>query len=155
MDAQTVSAFAAAAAAGAAAVVAGVQFYVGHRQSKAALQSAQAAMKNAANAGRHKVAEFRQTWIDNVIDALSEHHAILSTTGNAPGSDRKALAALRTRLEILLNPNEETTVDLLQLIDQLGQAETDAERKKISDEMISVARSLLKTEWVRIKEELQ
>ena len=43
----------------------------------AALKAAKAALMNAQGAGRHTVAEFRQSWTDKVIDALSDYHAIL------------------------------------------------------------------------------
>jgi hypothetical protein len=71
MDVATISALAATAAAIGAFSVAGVQLYVGHRQSEAALKAADAALMNAQSAGRHTVAEFRQSWMDKVIDALS------------------------------------------------------------------------------------
>lgn len=61
MDVATISALAATAAAVGALSVAGVQLYVGHRQSEAALKAADAALMNAQSAGRHTVAEFRQS----------------------------------------------------------------------------------------------
>lgn len=157
MDAPTISAFAAAGAALAAASVAVIQFYVGHRQSKAAMRSADAALMNAQNAGRHTVAEFRQKWIDKVIDALCEHHAILMATTDArlAAQDDRKRAALRTKLEILLNPDEATTVALLKLMDDIPQSASAGERDAKAREMVQVARKLLKTEWVRIKAELQ
>ena len=81
MDVATISALAATAAAIGAFSVAGVQLYVGHRQSEAALKAADAALMNAQSAGRHTVAEFRQSWMDKVIDALSDYHAILMSIG--------------------------------------------------------------------------
>lgn len=127
MDAPTISAIAAASAAAAAATVAAIQFYVGHRQSKAALQSADAALMNAKNTGRHKIADSRQKWIDRVIDVLSEHHAILMTKPDAqplPKDEAKKLAALRTKLEILLNPEEADTIALIKAIDDIERCET-------------------------------
>jgi D-serine deaminase-like pyridoxal phosphate-dependent protein len=50
MDVATISALAAAAAAIGAFSVAGVQLYVGHRQSEAALKAADAALMNAQSA---------------------------------------------------------------------------------------------------------
>lgn len=49
-----------------AASVAIIQLYVGSRQADAAKVVARAAMMNAQSAGRHTVAEFRQTWTNNV-----------------------------------------------------------------------------------------
>jgi len=63
----------------------------------------------------------RQKWIDKVIDTLSEHHAVLTLREGGRRAlgedDAKKLSALRTKLEILLNPDEEDTVTLLRAID--------------------------------------
>jgi hypothetical protein len=157
MDAPTISAFAASGAALVAATVAGIQFYVGRRQAEASLASAKAALMNAKNAGRHTVAEFRQKWIDKVIDTLCEHHSIVMTmpAGQAPPpSEARILTASRTKLEILLNPDESDTVALLGKMDAvLASASADA-REENSAAMLTVARRLLKREWVRLKSEL-
>ena len=157
MDVTTISALAAAGAAVGAFSVAGVQLYVGHRQSKAALKAANAALTNAQNAGRHKVAEFRQSWIDKVIDALSDYHAILMSIGDGHSlspDDHRKLTALWTRLE-LLNPDESDAVALLKLADAARQSETAAVRDSNARDMVQLARSIVKTEWVRIQTELQ
>jgi hypothetical protein len=159
MDPQTLSAYAAAAAAFAAATVAGIQFYVGYRQSKAALLAAQAAMMNAQNAGRHTIAGSRQNWINAVIETLSEYHSLLLMTGvgvpEPDPEDGKKLVALRTKLEILLNPDEADTVALVAATDKIRRGKTLEERVADSPEMVRIARKLLKAEWVRIKKELQ
>src|SRR5690349_21200185 len=115
MDVATISALAATAAAVGAFSVAGVQLYVGHRQSGAALKGAAAALMNAQSAGRHTVAEFRQSWSNKVIDALSDYNAILMSVDNGylSADDRRKLTALWTRLELLLNPDEPDAASLL------------------------------------------
>lgn len=158
MDAATLSAFAAAAAAGGAFTVAGIQLYVGYRQSKAALRSAEAATLSAKNAGRHTVAEFRQAWIYKVIDTLRDHHAVLMNkpAGQRPSAEEsKALTASRTQLEILLNPDEPDTIALLTKIDEIDKSTTPIDRDAKAAALLSVARTLLKREWVRLKDELQ
>lgn len=103
------------------------------------------------------MAEFRQKWIDNVIATLSECHAILITRevgGVSSLSDARTLRSLRTKLEILLNPSEDDTVALLSKLDEVERATADSERRARSDQMVSVARGLLKREWVRLKTEL-
>ena len=158
MDVTTISALAAAGAAVGAFSVAGVQLYVGHRQSKAALKAANAALTNAQSAGRHTVAEFRQSWIDKVIDALSDYHAILMSIGDGHSlspDDHRKLTALWTRLELLLNPDESDAVALLKLADAARQSETAAVRDSNARDMVQLARSIVKTEWVRIQTELQ
>jgi hypothetical protein len=158
MAVATISALAAAAAAVGAFSVAGVQLYVGYRQSGAALKAANAALMNAQSTGRHTVAEFRQSWIDKVIDALSDYHAILMSIDDGhplSPDDHRKLTALWTRLELLLNPDEADAVSLLKLADAARQSETVAERDSNTRKMVQLARNLVKTEWVRIQIELQ
>jgi hypothetical protein len=158
VDPATLSALAAFAAAATAATVAGIQFYIGRTQARAALTSAQAALMNAQNAGIHTVAGFRQKWIDKVIDTLCDHQSILAVTpvGGKPGiEDDKKLAASRAKLEILLNPGEEDTVELLKAMDAVDKSSTDSEFAQRSSEMTTIARRLLKREWDRIKTELK
>lgn len=157
MTASTISAFAAAAAAVVAATVAGIQLYIGRKQAEAALTSAKAALMNARNAGRHTVAEFRQKWIDKVIDTLCEHHSIVMARAadqDLSPTDSRALTAARTKLEILLNPEEQDTMALLRKIDAITSSTTADQRDNSAAEMLIVARVLLKREWVRIKNEL-
>jgi hypothetical protein len=157
VDAQTISGLAAWAAAFVALAGAGFQFFIGRTQANAALKSADAALLNAKNTGQHKVAEFRQRWIDKVIDALSEYHSILMSSGDKPLSndDQRKLSSLRTRLAIYLNPEESDTITLVSLMDEIAKSPIAAERASKDDQMIQVARTLLKKEWVRIKSELK
>lgn len=157
MDAPTVAAIAAWAAAGVSLISGGIQLWVGRRQATAALRSADAALINANSTGRHKVAEFRQRWIDNVIGTLSEHHAILMTFppgAQVPEAERQKLSALRTKLEILLNPTEPDTIALVDTIEKIAASQNLTERETRDAEMVQIARRLLKAEWVRIKKEL-
>jgi hypothetical protein len=158
MDVTTISALAAAGAAVGAFSVAGVQLYVGHRQSKAALKAANADLTNAQSAGRHKVAEFRQSWIDKVIDALSDYHAILISIGDghslSPDDHRKLTAFVDTP-GAFIDPDESDAVALLKLADAARQSETAAERDSNARHMVQLARNLVKTEWIRIQTELQ
>ncbi|HWE79687.1 MAG TPA: hypothetical protein VG270_14325 [Pseudolabrys sp.] len=59
MEAATLSALAAWAAAAVTLIGAAFQF-IGRKQADAAFTSANAALKSSENAGRHKIAEFRQ-----------------------------------------------------------------------------------------------
>ena len=157
MDVATISAIAATAAAVGAFSVAGVQLYVGHRQSGAALKAAAAALMNAQSAGRHTVAEFRQSWSNKVIDALSDYNAVLMSVDNCHLStdDRRKLTALWTRLELLLNPDEVDAASLLRLADAARLSKTTEERDANARDMVQLARNLLKTEWLTIRAELQ
>jgi len=127
------------------------------QQSAAATTAANAAMMTAKNSGQHTVAQFHQAWIYKVIDTIRDNHTILM---NKPAGQRstadesKALTASRTQLEILLNPDEPDTIALLTKIDEIDKSATNDERNAKSGEMLSVARTLLKREWTRIKNEL-
>jgi hypothetical protein len=112
---------------------------------------------NAQNAGRHTVAEFRQKWIDNVIDTLCEHESIatMGIAGQLSSDQVMKLTASRTKLGILLNPDETDTIDLLKCIDEIVESKSIAEADPRSVQMVTVARRLLKREWVRIKDELK
>jgi hypothetical protein len=97
VDAGTLSAVAAAAAAVIAGTVAAIQLCIGHRETKSSLISANAAMMSAESAGRHTVAAFRQKWIETVRDTLSEYHAILMSSPSPvmnSAEDTRRLAAL-------------------------------------------------------------
>jgi hypothetical protein len=158
MDVATISALAATAAAVGALSVAGVQLYVGHRQSQAALKAADAALMNAQSAGRHTVAVLRQSWMDKVTDALSDYHAILMSMGDGHSlspDDHMKLTALWTRLELLLKPDDAAATSLLKLADTARLSKTAAERDNNARDMVQLARSLLKTEWLTIQIELQ
>jgi hypothetical protein len=158
MDAPTISAFAAAGATIAAGSLAAIQFVVGRKQAEAALVSARATLKNAQSTGRHTVAESRQNWINKVIDTLCEHHAITMTRHAGTelrADDDRLICASRTKLGILLNPDETEAIALMKSIDDVASSQTAVEREAKSAEMLGIARRLLKREWVRIKEELR
>jgi hypothetical protein len=158
LEPPVLSAIAAWAAAAVAATVAAIQFFIGRKQAEAALMSAKAALTNAQNAGRHTVAEFRQSWIDKVIETLCDHHSIVMSrpAGQPPPVDEiRTLQASRTKLAILLNPEESDTVALLNVLDEIAATGTAGDRDAKSSEMLTVARRLLKREWVRIKDELK
>jgi hypothetical protein len=141
-----------------AALFAGaVALVIGLLNSVAAMRSSKAALKAANSAGRHRIAESRQRWIDSVIATLAEHQAVeltLHSGAKNRAADERTLAGLRTRLEILLNPDEQDTVDLLNAMDELHRASDESTRAACDQELISVARRLLKREWERIKTEL-
>jgi hypothetical protein len=125
----------------------------------ALLTSANAALMNAQNAGRYRIAEFRQEWIDKVIDILSEQHAILATHSTLTDStlmpeDQKKVALLGMKLGLLLNPEEDDTVALIEAMDKVVAAKTVDERAAKADAATVVARRLLKREWTRLKNEL-
>ena len=63
--------------------------------------------------------------------------------------------ASKTKLEILLNPDEDDTIELLKALQEIDKSCTEAEFEERSAKMTTIARRLLKREWVRIKTELK
>jgi hypothetical protein len=153
-DAPTLSAMAAWAAAAVALSSVGIQFFVGRKQAMAALISANAALINAKNAGRFRIAEFRQQWIENVIDTFSEQYAILATKQPLKPEHQQKVTQLGMRLGLLLNPDEEDTVALIDAMDKFVEAKDTSELAARTDEATRIAHGLLKREWVRIKTEM-
>jgi hypothetical protein len=164
------SAIAATVAALVAAAVGGIQLYVGRRQSQAALLSAQAAMRTAESAGRRRIAEFRQAWIERVRDLLSELAAIQFELGMKTDNLTEAKATelffrsreLTTKLELLLNPNEPLARELVSAVRLFINPENQKKGGVINTlllmaseaRLVEIAQPFLKVEWDRLKNEL-
>jgi len=70
-------------------------------------------------------------------------------------ADQRELAAARTKLEILLNPEEEDIIALFKSLDEIDTGRVPTERDIRAATMLIAARSLLKKEWIRVKAELE
>jgi hypothetical protein len=115
-------------------------------------------MMNAESVCRHTVAAFRQKWIDAVRDTLSEYHSILMLAPDVvviSAEDWRRLTGLKTKLNLLLNPKEEGSRRLLLLLSEMRDCQNWAERADLSTKLSTIAQEILKTEWVRIKDELE
>lgn len=163
MDTATISAFAAAAAAIGAFTVAGIQLYVGYRQSKAALKQAEAAtisartaLMSAENSGRHAVATFRQKWIDALRDTMAAYHALTMTISEYPYPEDKdrQLSELGTKIELLLNPTETPSHELLRVMSEIYDCPNLAQRIEMDPKLVAATQAILKAEWKRVKAEL-
>jgi hypothetical protein len=162
METAAISAFAAAAAALIAASVAGIQLYLGLRQSKVALIAAEAARKSAESTGRRRIAEFRQKWIDDVRDTLSEYQSLLilaalprnSQEGTLTWDNNIRLHTLRLKLEMLLNPAEKATSELFNAIGGVMMTHGVPGKVDKSALVADAAQKILKAEWRRLQDEL-
>ena len=65
------------------------------------------------------------------------------------------VATLGTKLGLLLNPKEEDSSVLLKLIGELPSYPSQAARLAKDADLVRLAHSILKAEWVRLKNELQ
>ena len=164
IDAQQIPLLTAVATSLAAVLIAPiVQVMIGFKQARiakssaeAAKLSAEAALRNSRNAGIQLIASSRQKWIDNLRDTLSEFHSITMTENEYPYPkevDRK-LSLLGTRVELLLNPGEDSSKRVLELINKIYNAENIEERESLDLEFVAAGQAILKAEWDRVKRDL-
>ena len=140
-----------------------VQIIIGFKQARiakfsaeAAKLSAEAALQNSRNTGIQLIAGSRQNWIDNLRDTLSEFHSITLTENEYPYPkeiDRK-LSMLGTKVELLLNPREDSSKLILSLINRIYDAKNIEERESLDLEFIAAGQAILKNEWDRVKRKL-
>jgi D-alanyl-D-alanine dipeptidase len=127
------------------------QAKIGSSQAEASRISADAAMLTAKSSGNRAVASMRIKWVEELRQVLSEYHSILMTVdGERTEEDRRRLANLGTKLDLMMNLNEEDQKRRWQV------AEEDIERRRALDNPLMVAgRLVLKNEWEKIKLELR
>jgi hypothetical protein len=131
--------------------------------------NARTAATAAANQGLHAVARLRQEWIDELRTKVAEAHALLAnpapkglaivTPPNQAQADleyrRRANEAV-TKIELMLNPNEEASKALLSALEALNQLDLDlAARQERGVEVRKAAKVILKNEWDRVRGELK
>jgi hypothetical protein len=106
--------------------------------------------------GVRAVAAFRQQWIDTLRKALAEYHSIMMTTELplSPADDRTA-SDLGTQIELMLNPDEEASRKLEEVINEIDKCKTSDARVAMDPAFIATARRVLKQEWNRVKAELK
>lgn len=122
--------------------------------------STRMALREAAKVRRHQattqIANFRQTWINELRNDLAEHSAIC-TVASVAGEDGVSqekmyrLAELANRISLRMNPADEDCPALKKsLVDDRNRI-TD---KKGSSSTTEISQRILKREWDRLKEEL-
>jgi hypothetical protein len=107
--------------------------------------------------GSRAVAEFRQKWIDTLRDTLAEFHSILMTIDAHPYPEEpdRHLSALGTKIELLLNPEEQPSKNLLAVINRLYDCPDKDRRIAMDGEFVLAAQTILKNEWKRVKGSLE
>lgn len=113
----------------------------------------------------------RQAWINSLRDQISEFIAIIAVAHSGDWSsrtekeyddERKQLVLVYSKIELMLNPQEEDHAQLSTLMREAtctlaGRArsanEGDGERgAKIAAKIVPLAQSILKREWQRVKQ---
>lgn len=121
------------------------------------------ARKQILNAG---VTQFRQQWIDNLRNTLSEYCALVRSTmllwdprnreENKAEPLFKDFQQARFKIHMLINPNEPDHIELVRKIDIIHKDTIDPTRidKKVNDlleELIACSQKIFKDEWNRVK----
>lgn len=111
----------------------------------------------------------RQVWINSLRDQISEFIAILAVVHSGNWSERtgkelddelKQLILVGSKIKLMLNFNEEDHMRLAQLIVEVsytlprktGNAIGNRTAAEISGEFLTLAQSILKREWERVKQ---
>ncbi len=135
------------------------------RGAEAALENARAATRNAANTGTHATARLRQDWINGVRDELSRAHTLLVNYRDPPfdESEQRRVAreqlqreanAVVAKIQLLLNPAERPSRNLLIAIRRLEKSRSLQDRRRRGRWVIRWGQIVLKTEWDRVRAEL-
>jgi hypothetical protein len=118
--------------------------------------SAEAARTTARKTGERAIAAFRRQWIDTLRKTLSEYHSILMTAKPPlPAKDDRKVSELGTQIELMLNPLEDASQELEEIMDKIYNAKSLDERIALDPQFVAAARRVLKDEWKRVKTELE
>src|SRR5262249_42035484 len=125
-------------------------------QAKASRISAEAAMLTAKSSGNRAIASMRIKWVEDLRQVLSEYHSILMTVDRKlTDEDRRKLADLGTKLDLMLSLNEEDHKQLWQVADEIYHTEGFEQRNALDTPLMEAGRLDLKNEWEKIKRELR
>ena len=117
------------------------------------------------------LSENRQAWINLLRDTLSEYiSAMVHTSAHQAQAERdaretleclKKLSELHTKIELMLNPNENDHLELMKVLDESSKL---AWRDNVQDitqmpiisanlrvKIVELSQSILKREWERVK----
>jgi len=103
-----------------------------------------------------KVNEFRQSWINDLRDTMSEFQSYGVLPDGDP-SQEKEFYRLGTKIELLMNPKDPDFGKLQQyLYAFLHTSDGDAiDKYGVNAEFVATCQGILKREWDRLKADLQ
>ncbi|WP_144428187.1 hypothetical protein [Azospirillum thiophilum] len=100
-----------------------------------------------------KISDFRQNWINDLRNAM----AGFQSYGTTPGLDHmqaREFYEFGTKIELLMNPNDEDYNNLTELLYRYLAAREIHEKFNVNAEFIEICQRILKREWERTKIEL-
>ena len=120
------------------------------RASDRAAQSAREAMENQTKLNaKAKIAEFRQTWINNLRDAMAKLMG-QGLGAHAPSDVIEATA----KIQLLMNKNDDRYPQLTKFMKEYVIAMKSGDQRYDSSEFIELCQDILKNEWEVLKKEL-
>lgn len=135
--------------------------------AKAAARNAEVAAQNSHNVGIHEVARLRQEWINAVRDELALLHSNMmnwrpleaGATADETAQHSSRVIATNSRLakiRLLLNPGEVASQNVLAILGKLNTSGISTpQRLFLCRWFIRWSQIVLKTEWDRVRNELQ
>lgn len=115
----------------------------------AATRAAQTALVDRKLRSEMRIAEFRQTWI-NDLRAVIVEIARACSDPHPTSSRYQELVSLTTRAELMMNPGDKDYPRLLEIFDRLRAGDISDVPRNLTD----VFQSILKREWDRLKDDL-
>ncbi len=112
------------------------------------------------NINKTVLSENRQKWINDLRESVSEYiavHSLLEKGTSDPKSDIeqiKNLTFLQTKIMLMLNPNEESSLKLTEEMAKISKPKkdrTDIDATEVKAKIMVLTQKILKTEWERVK----
>ena len=99
-----------------------------------------------------KLSEYRVAWIHKLRDTMSEFQSYAMTPGIDHSSERK-FYELGTKIELLMNPQDDDYKKLSECQYRMLTAQTTIEKYRTNPEYVEVCQRILKREWEKVKSE--
>ncbi|KPP82740.1 MAG: hypothetical protein HLUCCA04_01360 [Oceanicaulis sp. HLUCCA04] len=105
-------------------------------------------------AAADKIAGFRQAWINELREAISEFQSVATVVGDVRSDER--IYRLGTKSELMMNTEDDDYLELVScLYSYLDYKNlTIEERWQFNAPLVSVSQRILKREWERLKADL-
>lgn len=103
-----------------------------------------------------KISEFRQNWINELRDTMSDFQSHGVLPGNDPTKDRE-FYRLGTKIELLMNPEDPDYQDLSRMMYRflIDSESEDSAKYGNNAEFVEICQKILKREWERLKADLE
>lgn len=136
---------------------AGAVIFSGWRTSSAATAASKRALEGVQQQIEFqravKIADFRQAWINDLRESMARFQSFGITPELDHALDRE-FYQLGTKIELLMNRNDERYRTLEKLLYDFLQAKTVLEKYSCNAEYIDLCQDILKTEWEVLKGDL-